>query len=372
MTDFVDESPLSPTAKPQSIQSLTHYTTLGRSGLRVSPLCLGTGGSFGNLWCPKWITDMADARRILGRFIDGGGNFIDTADSYHESEKVIGHIVKQLNNRDKMVIATKFSFGMHSGDPNGGGNGRKYIIRALENSLQRLNTDYIDLYWMHTWDTLTPIEEVMSTLNNFVQSGKIRYIGLCNIPAWYLGRAQTIAELRGWEKICAIQMEYSLAMRNIEFEYIAAARELGISICSWGPLANGLLTGKYKSNGKILEGQGRLTSGGAIDPHIDPNSKQLLNVVKRLIEIAQLLNRTPAQVALNWISRRPGIASTIVGASNLSQLEENLHSLEFEIPFELANQLDELSKPTMHYPYFFHMGDFLDSVNAQTYIKNGV
>lgn len=279
-------------------------------------------------------------------------------------------MVKQFANRERLVIATKFSFGMHSGDPNSGGNGRKHIIRALEDSLLRLNTDYIDLYWMHTWDTCTPAGEVMSTLNNLVHMGKIRYIGLCNIPAWYLGRAQTIAELRGWEKICAIQMEYSLAMRNIEWEYIAAAKELGISICSWGPLASGLLTGKYKLTNKTLEGQGRLTRGGAIDPHIDPNSHQMLNLIKKLEEIAQILEKTPAQVALNWVTNRPSIDSTIIGASNLLQLEENLRSLEFEIPPELVNQLDILSNPGMHYPYFFYSGDFLDSVNSQTYINN--
>jgi aryl-alcohol dehydrogenase-like predicted oxidoreductase len=347
-----------------------HYTTLGKSGLRVSPLCLGTGGNFDNLWCPKWITDRAEAREVFSRYIECGGNFIDTANSYHESEKVIGQIVKEMANRDQLVIATKFSFGMRPGDPNSGGNGRKHIIRALDDSLQRLNTDYIDLYWMHTWDTCTPVEEVMSTLNHLVQVGKIRYIGLCNIPAWYLGRAQTIAELRGWEKICAIQMEYSLAMRNIEFEYVAAAEELGISICSWGPLASGLLTGKYKLDSKIVEGQGRLTRGGAIDPHIDPNRPQTLNLVKKLKEIAQILERTPAQVALNWISNRPNVGSTIIGASNLLQLEENLHSLEFKIPSELTAQLNELSQPGMHYPYFFYSGAFLDCVNAQTFIND--
>jgi aryl-alcohol dehydrogenase-like predicted oxidoreductase len=368
MNDSIDQLPRPPTTKYQSVQSLMHYTTLGKSGLRVSPLCLGTGGNFDNLWCPKWITDITDARKVFSCFIEKGGNFIDTANSYHESEKVIGQLVKQLANRDHMVIATKFSFAMHPGDPNSGGNGRKHIICALENSLRRLNMDYIDLYWMHTWDTCTPVEEVMSALNNLVQMGKIRYIGLCNVPAWYLGRAQTMAELRGWEKICAIQMEYSLAMRNIEFEYVAASQELGVGICSWGPLASGLLTGKYKVNGKILEGQGRLTRGGAIDPHIDPNCDQMLNLVKRLGEVAQMLDRTPAQVALNWISNRPGVASTIVGASSLSQLEENLHSLEFEIPLELANQLNELSKPMVYYPYFFYSGDFLNCVNAQTYI----
>lgn len=347
------------TTKYQFIESLRHYTTLGHSGLRVSPLCLGTGGNFDNLWCPKWVTDITEARNVFKYFIESGGNFIDTANSYHESENVIGQLVKQFANRDQMVIATKFSFGMHPGDPNSGGNGRKHIIRALDDSLKRLNTDYIDLYWLHTWDTCTPVEEVMSTLNNLVQIGKIRYIGLCNIPAWYLGRAQTIAELRGWERICAIQMEYSLAMRYIEFEYIAAVKELGFSICSWGPLASGLLTGKYKINSKILKGQGRLTRGGAIDPHIDPNCDQILNLVKKLEEVAQMLDKTPAQVALNWVSNRTNVASTIIGASNLQQLKENLLSLEFKIPLELANQLDVLSKPTMHYPYFFIQEIFL-------------
>jgi aryl-alcohol dehydrogenase-like predicted oxidoreductase len=369
MNDSVGQLPTSFITAERSIQSLTQYTTLGKSGLRVSPLCLGTGGNFNNLWCPKWITNTSDACEVFNRFIGSGGNFIDTANSYHESEKVIGQLIKQFANRENLVIATKFSFGMHSGDPNSGGNGRKHIIHALENSLRHLNTDYIDLYWMHTWDTRTSVEEVMSTLNNLVQAGKIRYIGLCNVPAWYLGRAQTIAELRGWEKICAIQLEYSLAARNIEFEYVDASEGLGVGICSWGPLANGFLTGKYNVNNHLLEGQGRLTCGGAIDPHIDWNCNEMLTLITELKKIAQILDKTPSQVALNWISSRPGVASTIIGASSLSQLEENLHSLEFEIPLELANQLDKLSKPKMHYPYFFYSGEFLDCVNAGTSIN---
>lgn len=368
--DYANQLPHLDITKYPRIPNLRHYTTLGNSGLRVSPLCLGTGGNSDNLWCPKWIRDMAEARQIFSHFIESGGNFIDTANSYHDSEKVIGKLVKHMANRDELVIATKFSFGTRPGDPNSGGNGRKHIIRALDDSLQRLNTDYIDLYWMHSWDTCTPVEEVMSTLNNLVQMGKIRYIGLCNVPAWYLGRAQTIAELRGWEKICAIQMEYSLAMRNIEFEYVPASKELGIGICSWGPLASGLLTGKYSVDSKLLKGQGRLTQSGAIDPHIDPNCNQVLNLVNRLRDIAQMLEKTPAQIALNWIANRPGVASTIIGASNLSQLEENLQSLEFQIPLELVNQLDALSKPKVHFPYFFYSGEFLDSVNAQTSINN--
>lgn len=370
MIDSVEQLPYSENSSNQITQGLKRYITLGKSGLRVSPLCLGTGGNFNSLWCPKWITDLSEARKVFNCYLEKGGNFIDTANSYHGSERVIGQLVKQLANRDELVIATKFSFGMGPGDPNSGGNGRKHMIRALDDSLKCLNTDYIDLYWLHAWDTCTPVEEVMSTLNNLVQSGKIRYIGLCNIPAWYLGRAQTLAELRGWEKLCAIQMEYSLAMRNIEFEYVAAAKELGIDICSWGPLASGLLTGKYKLTGDTLQGQGRLTRNEAIDPHIDPKSTQMLNLVNKLCEIAHTLEKSPAQVAINWVANRPHVASTIIGASDLLQLEENLNALDFKIPLEFSNELDALSKPSSYYPYFFYSGDFLDCVNAHTSINN--
>lgn len=358
---------LDPTKK---ITSLANYYLLGRSGLRVSPLCFGTG-TFGDAWGEHWSTSKDTARSILKRFLEAGGNFIDTADTYQEgqSEEITGDLIRNLTRRDSMVIATKFSFGMHSGDPNGGGNGRKHMMEAVEASLRRLGTDYIDLYWVHNWDTMTSAEEVMSSLNSLVQSGKVRYIGLSNPPAWYLGRAQTIAELRGWEKLAAIQMEYSLAMRNIEFEYVSAAQELGLGIVPWSALANGLLSGKYKvENGKLV-GQGRFTSTWVTDPHIDATSQKNIELVETLRSVATETGHTPAQVALNWVTNRAGVSSTIIGATKLSQLEDNIQSLEFYLSDEHLEKLEAASKPTLQYPYFFHQGELQDNVKATTKVN---
>jgi len=172
----------------KQIKSLATYYLLGKSGLRVSPLSLGTA-TFGEVWEGRWSSDKDTAKAIVKRYLEAGGNFLDTADGYHEgqSEEITGELVHELTNRDEVVLATKYTFGTRAGDPNGGGNGRKHMLESVEKSLKRLKTDYIDLYWVHNWDTMTPAEEVMSSLNSLVQSGKVRYIGLSNPPAWYLG-----------------------------------------------------------------------------------------------------------------------------------------------------------------------------------------
>jgi aryl-alcohol dehydrogenase-like predicted oxidoreductase len=351
--------------RSKHVPSLASYYLLGRSGLRVSPLAFGAG-TFGSKWGDHWSIDKATAKSILKRYFEAGGNFVDTADSYHdgESEEITGELVRDLTKRDRVVIATKFSFGMHPGDPNGGGNGRKHILDTLDGSLRRLKTDYIDLYWLHNWDTITPVEEVMSTLNSVVQSGKVRYIGLSNPPAWFLGRAQTMAQLRGWEPISAIQMQYSLAMRNIEFEYTDAAIEMGIGICPWSPLANGMLTGKYKVSSEKVAGDGRLANAWTTDPFNDPKSERNINIVKTLVEVAEKLGHSPAQVALNWVTTQPGVNSSIIGASKLTQLEDNIQALEFEIPAELRQRLDDVSKPPLSYPYFFHTGELNEGIRC--------
>lgn len=342
----------------KQIKSLATYILLGRSGLRVSPLSLGTA-TFGDAWGQNWNTEKAIAKDILKGYLQAGGNFIDTADTYHngQSEEITGTFLRELTKRENVVLATKFTFSMQPGNPNAAGNGRKHMITAVEASLRRLQTDYIDLYWVHNWDAITPVEEVMYSLNTLVQSGKVRYIGLSNPPAWYLGRAQTLAELRGWERIAAIQMEYSLAVRNIEFEYVDAALEMGIGICPWSPLANGLLTGKYTHDKSGIQGDGRVTNAWVTDPHLDPTSDKMRHLLETLTAVAKKLGRTPAQVALNWVTRRPGVVSTIIGASKVSQLEDNIQALEFEIPADLSRQLEEVSKPQLAYPYYFHTGD---------------
>lgn len=356
----------------KQISSLASYYALGRTGLKVSPLSLGTA-TFGQAWGTNWSSDKKTAREIVGRYFEAGGNFLDTADTYHdgESEEITGELVRELTDRDKVVIATKFTFSMRPGDPNGGGNGRKHIIEAVNASLKRLGTDYIDLYWMHNWDKVTPAEELMGTLNTLVQSGKVRYIGLSNPPAWYLGRAQTIAELRGFEKLAGIQMEYSLAARSIEHEYVDAAIELGLGICPWSPLANGLLSGKYKwdASSNSFKGDGRITNAWTTDPAVELDKERLAGLLTVLVDVARELGKSPAQVALNWVTKRPGVVSSIIGASKLNQLEDNIHALEFDIPGELLVKLEEASALPVQYPYFFHEGDLNKNVNSQTNVR---
>ncbi|HEY9716076.1 MAG TPA: aldo/keto reductase, partial [Trichormus sp.] len=235
---------------------ISDYVTLGRSGLTVSPLCLGTM-TFGEDW--GWGSSEETARKIFDAYVEQGGNFLDTADGYTNgsSEQLVGKFVNDSKSRDKLIIATKFTFNAQPGNPNAGGNGRKNIYRALEGSLKRLGTDYIDLYWLHTWDTVTPAEEVLLTFNDLVKEGKIRYFGLSDVPAWYLAKMQTLAEAHSLHRISALQLEYSLVERNIEREHIPASQEFGLGICPWSPLASGLLTGKYKrdANG---DSKGRL------------------------------------------------------------------------------------------------------------------
>jgi aryl-alcohol dehydrogenase-like predicted oxidoreductase len=222
----------------------THrYHLLGRTGLRVSPIALGalTFGEGG------WRTGEETARSIFLRYVEAGGNFVDTAINYAggRSEEMLGTFMKETGVRERLVVATKFAVATRPGDPNSGGNGRKNIVASLDTSLRRLRTDYVDLYWLHMWDAMTPVEEVMSTLDALVRSGKIRAIGLSNVPAWYAAKAQMIARCCHWEPVAALQLEYSLAERAIEREHVPAALDLGIGIVPWSPLANGLLAGKY-------------------------------------------------------------------------------------------------------------------------------
>ena len=237
--------------------SLDTYYTLGRSGLRVSRLALGTM-TFGTDW--GWGADEEAARQLFNTYVDAGGNFIDTADLYTNgtSETWLGQFIADRQLRSRIVVATKFSYNAEPGNPNAGGNGRKNILRAVEGSLKRLGTDYIDLHILHTWDRITPAEEVMRTLDNLVLSGKVRHIGLSDTPAWYAARVQTLGEWRGYEPLSTLQLEYSLVERNIEREFVPLGLELGMGIMVWSPLASGLLSGKYKPSQGAFTGEGRL------------------------------------------------------------------------------------------------------------------
>src|SRR5580693_4715755 len=224
---------------------LNSYTTLGRSGLRVSPFCLGAM-TFGEDW--GWGATPEDSSKIIGTFLERGGNFVDTANfyTYGHSEKIIGDFIAQDRaRRQRMVIATKFFGNLYPGDPNGGGAGRKGIVAACEQSLRRLQTDYIDLYWLHAWDRFTPIDETMRALDDLVRGGKVRYVGLSDTPAWKVAQAQTLAQCRGWTPLVALQIEYSLLERTVEGELIPMALEMGLGVTPWSPLRGGALSGKY-------------------------------------------------------------------------------------------------------------------------------
>ncbi|HTP53116.1 MAG TPA: aldo/keto reductase [Anaeromyxobacteraceae bacterium] len=333
--------------------SLSRYALLGRSGLRVSPICLGTM-TFGTEW--GWGADEATSRALFRRYLEAGGNFVDTADGYTagRSEEILGKLLAETGERDHFVVATKYTFNARKGDPNAGGNGRKNALRALEGSLRRLGTDYVDLYWLHAWDGRTPVEEVMATLDAMVRSGKVRYLGLSDTPAWYLARAQTISEWRGWERIAALQLEYSLVERTVEREHVPAALELGMGICVWSPLASGFLAGKYRRGSAGGEGEGRLAAlRSSSNPAFHKFTDRNWRILDALRDVARACNRTPAEVAIRWVGQRPGVSSTLIGATRLEQLETNLAALDLELPPELEQKLEEASRLEPAFPYLF-------------------
>ncbi len=331
---------------------MTMYYTLGRSGLRVSRLALGTM-TFGTEW--GWGADKETARALVDAYLEAGGNLFDTADLYTggTAETWLGEFIAERGLRDKAVIATKFTYNAEPGNPNAGGNGRKTIMRAVEGSLKRLGTDYIDLYILHTWDRLTPPEEVMRTLDDLVRAGKIRHVGLSNVPAWYASRAQAVAEHRGYEPVSALQLEYSLAERNIEHEFVPFGTRHGAGIMVWSPLASGLLSGKYRS-GADGKANGRLeTMRGSTKPGFQKFNDRNWEIVAELEKVADQIGRSMAQVAVNWAATSPGIASVIIGATKLDQLKNNLGALDFDIPADLRARLDTVSKPVTPFPYSF-------------------
>ncbi len=336
--------------------SLRNYVSLGRSGMRVSPLCLGAM-TFGKDW--DWGSSVEESKQILDRYIELGGNFIDTANGYTKghSEAIIGdHIGRHPARRDRLVIATKFLSNMYRGDPNGGGAGRKSLVAACENSLRRLQTDYIDLYWMHFWDRLTPIEETMRALDDLVAAGKIRYIGFSDTPAWKVAQAQTTALLRGWTPLIALQLEYSLLERTIEGELIPAALEFGLGVTPWSPLRGGMLTGKYTRESVKTATPGR---GAWVTRAFTEQAFKILDV---LATVAKEADTTIARAALAWVAQRPGVASTIIGARTMEQLEDNIGALEVQLTADHINALNEVSKPKLNFP-----NDFLEGVKAFGY-----
>jgi aryl-alcohol dehydrogenase-like predicted oxidoreductase len=314
---------------------MNHYYLLGRSGLRVSRLALGTMNFGVDGFHAAYGKTEEEAEPIFRRYVEAGGNFVDTADFYTagESERMLGRLIGKAGNRERLVLTSKFTNTIDPSDPNASGNGRKHMVRALEASLRRLGTDYLDLYLLHTWDRITPVEEVMQTFDDLVRTGKIRYAGLSDVPAWYAARAQSYAEAHGLTPIVTVQLPYSLLARGIEPEFVPMAQTLGIGLTAWSPLGGGLLTGKYSRSG----GEGRLGN-----PDIAERDWTVIDAVQ---EVADGLGRPMAQVALNWAATQPGISSLVIGASGPGQLDSNLAALDFEIPDDARRRLDEASTP---------------------------
>ena len=326
---------------------LDHYVTLGQSGLRVSPMCLGAM-TFGEEW--GFGSSVAESESILARYFERGGNFIDTANGYTggHSERIIGnYIAHDRARRDRVVIATKFFGNLYPGDPNGGGASRKSLTAACEESLRRLRTDYIDLYWMHVWDRLTPIDETMRALDDLVRAGKVRYIGFSDTPAWKVAQAQTAAAFRGWTPLVALQLEYSLIERTVEGELMPAARELGLGVTPWSPLGGGVLTGKYTREHM----NGGTSDRGAFT--LSRLNESVLTLLDELRRIASEIDATPSAVALAWLRARPGVTSIIIGARRLAQLDQNLNALDLTLGAEHLEALDRLSEPALNFPARF-------------------
>lgn len=322
--------------------SLTSYVTLGRSGLRVSPFTLGTM-TFGE--DNGWGASPEESTRVLAAYLDHGGNSIDTANIYTggHSEVIIGdYLAANPNVRDRIVLGTKFFWNLHRGDPNGGGPGRKAIIGQLEESLRRLRTDYIDIYWLHNFDPVTPMEETLRTLDDLVTAGKVRYIGFSDVPAWATAEAATIARFRAWAPIVALQLEYSLLERTSEGELFPMAQALGMGVLPWSPLKSGFLSGKYAS-----------TNTGPIDTTRSfagtPTPEQYA-VIDLVNEIAAELDVAPASVALAWVQAQSAVTSTLIGARTLPQLEANLAALDLELEADHLERLAKASRPRLNFP----------------------
>jgi aryl-alcohol dehydrogenase-like predicted oxidoreductase len=320
--------------------SLQSFRILGKSGLRVSPLCLGSM-TFGEDW--GWGSSADESTTMIRTYLEKGGNFIDTANIYtnNHSEKIIGDVVGQVSSlRTQTIIATKFANNAFPGNPNTGGTGNRSLMTNLEHSLRRLQTDYIDLYWIHSWDFLTPMEETMRSLDNAVKSGKVRYIGVSDAPAWKISQAQTAAYLKDWTPFIGLQIEYSLMQRTVEDELVPMALELGLGITPWSPLKGGLLSGKYnRRNMGKADGRFAMRNGGA-----ELTEKQL-SIIDELERLADVHGTTPAAIALSWVNNKPGVASTIIGVRTIEQLDANIAATEVHLSAEDIASLDQLSAP---------------------------
>jgi aryl-alcohol dehydrogenase-like predicted oxidoreductase len=323
------------------------YRLLGNSGLRVSEAALGTM-TFGEEW--GWGAAKDEARKVYDAFREAGGNFIDTANFYTNgtSESFLGEFMQ--GHRQGVVMATKYTNAAPGTDPNAAGNHRKSMMQAVEASLKRLKTDYIDLYWVHIWDQITPVEEVMRGLDDLVRQGKVLYVGISDAPAWWIAQANTLAHLRGWSPFIGLQIEYSLIERTVERELIPMAKALNLGLTAWSPLAGGVLTGKYHGNGSSERGR----MSGDMMKDFMPEQQRTSRIVAAVKTVSDEIGRSMAQVSLAWLRYRSVPVIPIIGARKFSQLQDNLASLDLTLSAEQLKTLDEASRIELGFPYNFY------------------
>jgi aryl-alcohol dehydrogenase-like predicted oxidoreductase len=322
---------------------MMRYKLLGPSGLRVSELCLGTM-SFGEAW--GFGADEKEAHRILAAFAEAGGNFIDTANNYHEgqSEEILGDFLGP--GRDHFVVATKYTLAMDPADPTAAGNSRKNLRRSVEASLRRLQTDYLDLLWVHAWDYTTPVAEVMRALDDLVTAGKVLHVALSDAPAWIASAANTLADLRGWSPLVALQVEYSLLERTADRELLPVADAFDLSVCAWAPMGAGILTGKYTRGATAVPSDSRRAAANQARL-----TERNLAIAREVDAVADQLGTSSARVALAWVRQRSRRLIPVVGVRTLEQLTDVLGCLELELAAEPPARLDEVSRIELGFPY---------------------
>jgi aryl-alcohol dehydrogenase-like predicted oxidoreductase len=329
------------------------YRLLGNSGLRVAEISLGTM-TFGEDW--GWGTGKDEARKIYETYRTAGGNFIDTANVYTNgtSEEFVGEFIR--DHRQDVVLATKYTNAAAGNDPNASGNHRKSMVQALEASLRRLKTDYIDLYWLHIWDKMTPVEEVMRAFDDLVRQGKVLYIGVSDVPAWWIAQANTIADLRGWTRFVGLQIEYSLVERTVERELVPMAKAFKLGLTAWSPLNGGLLSGKYHSTNTSE----RRYSDESMQQFLR-KGERVDRIISALKKVSQETGRSLAQVALAWLRCRDIPVIPIIGARRISQLQDNLDGLTLQLSQKQVSDLDEASAIELGFPHDFYEREMVKS-----------
>ncbi|MFL7890745.1 MAG: aldo/keto reductase [Anaerolineales bacterium] len=323
------------------------YQKLGKSGLMVSRICLGTM-TYGSSKWRDWVLDEDESRPFIRRALELGINFFDTADAYSlgVSEEILGRALKDFTRRDEVVIASKVFFPMGA-KPNQGGLSRVHILNAIDDSLRRLDTDYIDLYQIHRWDPETPIEETLETMHDVVKSGKVRYIGASSMYAWQFSKSLYLADINGWTRFIAMQNHYNLVYREEEREMLPLCRSEGIGVIPWSPLARGFLSGN-RSSQDWGETSRAKSDGFAHEMYYQESD---FNVVERVVEIAEQKGVTPSQIALAWLLHQPGVTAPIIGASRMTHLEQDVAAIEIDLS---VGELDRLGEPYQPHPILGH------------------